>query len=60
MQQAPASSLAVPKTAAQQLSEGPTPKVLGVVGFFPEVNPEWSCWKHPDRQAERRNLSNRL
>ena len=56
MTQEKASAIAVPGHQA----EGPKPKVLGVVGFFPEVNPEWSCWQHPDRQAERRGLSNSL
>jgi hypothetical protein len=30
--------------------------VLGIVTFWPEVQPMWSCWKHPKRQHERRRL----
>jgi hypothetical protein len=47
-------------TVPGQHAEGPKPKILGVVGYFPECNPDWSCWKHPDRQAERRRLLNSL
>ena len=41
---------------AQQQEPAQQIKVLGIVGFFPEVNPSWSCWKHPYRQPERRRL----
>ena len=30
--------------------------VIGVVTFWPEVQPIQSCWKHPKRQQERRRL----
>jgi len=33
--------------------------VHGIVSYWPEVQPEWSCWRHPDRQAERRRLEGR-
>ena len=34
--------------------------VLGVTSFWPEVQPEWACWRHPRRQAERRRLESGL
>jgi hypothetical protein len=28
--------------------------VHGIITFWPEVQPDWSCWQHPEKQAERR------
>jgi hypothetical protein len=30
--------------------------VIAIVSYWPDVQPNWSCWKHPDRQPERRRL----
>jgi hypothetical protein len=30
--------------------------VHGIVTYWPEVQPQWSCWQHPERQSERRRL----
>jgi hypothetical protein len=38
----------------------PTPEqqlgVVAIVSYWPDVQPNWSCWKHPDRQPERRRI----
>ena len=34
--------------------------VLGVTSYWPEVQPDWACWQHPRRQAERRRLETGL
>jgi hypothetical protein len=34
--------------------------VVGIVTFWPEVNANWSCWKHPARQQERRKYESGL
>ena len=40
-----------PKTTPQQQLG-----VIAIVSYWPDVQPNWSCWKHPDRQPERRRL----
>jgi hypothetical protein len=34
----------------------PTPELVvhGIVTFWPEVQPDWLCWQHPEKQEERR------
>ena len=34
----------------------PEVEVLGVTSYWPPVEPQWSCWRHPQRQTERRRL----
>jgi hypothetical protein len=40
-----------PKTTPQQQLG-----VIAIVSYWPDVQPNWSCWKHPDRQPERRRI----
>jgi hypothetical protein len=53
------------KLATLMARSGPAPQnggleVLGIVTYFPQVQPQWSCWKHPARQQERRKLESAL
>ena len=34
----------------------PEIEVLGVISYWPEVQPDWSCWQHPKLHGERRRL----
>jgi hypothetical protein len=54
-----------PVQVKQPAIQTPTPQpqlleaqvqVLGIHGFWPKVEPQWSCWKHPERKQERRRL----
>lgn len=44
--------------AGAQPMAAPELVVHGVITYWPEVQPQWSCWQHPDRQRERRRLEN--
>ena len=56
----PVEKMPVLTAAGHGIPPKPDVVVLGVTSYWPEVQPEWACWRHPRRQAERRRLESGL